>query len=77
MKKYLRTLDTWLFKSKVSNPCKGCKWFERYPKQTRFNHIGWCKRFKPDPDGGYIKEFGIPPCACWDFEAKKELGGGK
>jgi len=62
-------LNKKLFEVKVSNPCLRCKWFESYFHNA--SHIGWCKRFKNDPDSGYILKSAIPPCATWEYEKER------
>ena len=66
-------LENKKFKCLVTNPCEGCHWYDEYEYPVHWSgdvkHIGWCKRFKPDPDAGYITEGKIPPCAVWGYEA--------
>jgi hypothetical protein len=60
-----------IFECKVNNPCEGCRWFRAYSKPYSFGevmHIGWCARFEPDPDAGYIAQGKNPPCLTWDYE---------
>ena len=46
-----------------------CKWFEEYEQNDdKQMPIGWCKRFEPDPDAGYIMAYELPPCVVWAIE---------
>jgi len=58
------------FRPIVDNPCAGCKWFEDWGKPDRFGVIGWCKRYEPDPDAGYVMQGKNPPCLVWSYERR-------
>ncbi len=70
MKKRFKVL---MGKSDVQMVCNGCKWFQKYDKPWTLGKgyvgIGWCERFKPDPDAGYIFEFHVPPCASYMYDS--------
>ena len=62
------------------NPCYGCKYLDPYnPPHIKTDTysliVGWCKRFKPDPDSGYVYQRELPPCAVWTYEKGKERNG--
>ena len=57
-----------------------CTWFQAYTEPDYKNFpIGWCKRYEPSPDAGYITAFHLPPCVTWavDTESLKEDGKGE
>ena len=60
---------------KVDNPCKGCNRFQPHDKPYTVGDlecIGWCKRFGPDPEGGYVFKRTVPPCVAWGYEGKRK-----
>jgi hypothetical protein len=64
------------FRCLVNNPCEDCKWFELYDKPFTIGelvHIGWCSRFEPDPDAGYVAQKRNPPCLVWGYEKAGRL----
>ena len=57
------------FRCLVVNPCAGCKWYEHWnDTPDKFGIIGWCKRYEPDPDAGYVTANKNPPCLVWSYE---------
>ena len=64
------------FQCLVDIPCHECKWFQPYWKSYTFGdliHIGWCQRFTPDPDAGYVALHKNPPCLTWGYERTKAI----
>ena len=51
-----------------------CKWYQAYeePPDIKQFPIGWCKRFEPDPDAGYVMANQLPPCVLWAVERKPD-----
>lgn len=49
-----------------------CIWYEEYdkPLDEKQFPIGWCKRYEPDPDAGYVLAYQLPPCVVWAVERK-------
>ena len=60
----------------VDLPCYGCKWFENAKPFTlgELTIIGWCARFKFDPDAGHVALHKNPPCLVWSYERDWLMG---
>lgn len=48
-----------------------CTWYQPYREEYKEGFpIGWCKRFEPDPDAGYVIAYQLPPCVVWAVNRK-------
>jgi hypothetical protein len=67
---HMQCFPSSLYQMRKKCICDGCKWYQAYEEQTGKDGfaIGWCRRFEPDPDAGYVLAYQLPPCIVWAFE---------